>query len=85
VSSRDPWKVHGYVFSACFGVFAVALVWLFAKLLDIPTGVPLNQALTPGKQVVFVLLLGVSAALAYLLARLASLAVGALLDALKRK
>lgn len=65
MSSRNPWKVHGYFFAACFGVFAVSLVWLFAKLLDIPSGVPLNQALTPAKQVVFVLLLGVSAALAY--------------------
>ena len=68
MSCNDPWRVHGYFFSACFGVFAVVLVWLFAKFLNIPSGVPLNQVLTPTKQVVFVLLLGVSGALAYLLA-----------------
>ncbi len=85
VSSNDPWKIHGYLFSACLGVFVVLFGWLFALLLDIPSGVPLNQALTPAEQVVFVLLLGVSAALAYLLARLVSLAAGALLDALRRK
>lgn len=85
MNSNDPWRIHGYFFSACFGVFTVALVWLFARLLDIPSGVPLNQVLTPAKQIVFVLLLGVSAGLAYLLARLASLVVRGVIHAFRRR
>ncbi len=83
--SRDPWKVHGYVFSFSFGVFGVSIVWLFAKLLGIPSGVPLNKVLTPGEQAAFVLLLGVSGASAYLLARLTSYAAHVLFEGLRRK
>ena len=85
MGKTDPWRVHGYFFSICFGAFTVALVWLCAYLLDIPSDVPLSQALTPVGQVIFVCLLGVSAALAYLLARIASMALWFLIDALKRK
>ena len=71
--NEDPWKVHGYFFSACFGVFMVSLGWLCASFLGVPSGVPLKDVLTPLQGVLFVGLLGACAAIAYLLARFASL------------
>ena len=83
--SKDPWKTHGYFFSACLGAFVVLFGWGLASLLDIPAGVPLNQALTNHEQLSFVLPLGVVAALAYLAARVTSAVARALIDVLKRR
>lgn len=78
-------KRHGYLFSACFGIFSVLLMWQCVHLLNIPQGVPLNEVLTRGEQVVFLALLAACAVLGFLLARLVSSAVKSLLDALRRK
>ena len=83
--NEDPWKVHGYFFSICFGIFMVSLGSVCASFLSVPSGVPLKEVLTPLQGVLFVGLLGVCAAIAYLLARVASLALNFLIKAMRRK
>lgn len=82
---EDPWKVHGYFFSICFGIFMVSIGWLCASILGVPSGVPLKEVLTPLQGALFVGLLGVYAAIAYLLARVASLALHLLIRAIWKK
>ncbi|KGQ19780.1 hypothetical protein LF41_2282 [Lysobacter dokdonensis DS-58] len=82
--TNDPWKVHGYFFFACFGIFMAAIGRLFTRLMNIPPDVPVIEYLPPAQQIVFLLLLGVSAAMSYLLARIASLAFHNLIDYFKK-
>ncbi len=81
---EDPWKVHGYFFSVCFAIFMISLGRLSIFLMNVPSGVPLRDVLTPVQGALFIAVLGVCAAVAYLLARWASLGLALLIKALRR-
>ena len=76
---RDLWSDHGYLFFAVFGAATVCFGWLCASLLGIPTDVPLRDALELTELVIFLLLLGICAALAYIFALVVSRRIKAIL------
>lgn len=85
MNRHDPWRVHGYLWAVCYGIFAAAIMPLSVRWMNIPPDVPVREALSPGMGVVFLGLLCASGVVAYLLALVVSLARIAVVEALRRR
>lgn len=56
---------QGHVFTLCIGGTYAVFAWVFGKLLDIPTDVPLRDVLTAWQTIGLFALLAVNAVLSY--------------------